>query len=211
MKGVIKVDSNVKKEIGNRLRKLRKGKGYSQTELSKEIEKKKDIVILEENEAGKNAISQLEKGKRGLTIDNALIYADIFNVSLDYIYRGTEDWKPEYKVIKEQLGLSDESINKLESMKKNKAYLISTLDYLLNPEKGTSFIELLQALQEHSSIKSQANMDKFKMYLSNSGIVKYEKNENPRITEKEAEYVSLFKISEIIRKIANEIKNKLIK
>lgn len=173
------MDSNVKREIGDRLRKLRKIKEYSQTELAKEIEKKKNIVILEENEAGKNAISQLEKGKRGLTIDNALIYADIFNVSLDYIYRGTENWKPEYKVIKEQLGLSDETLNKIEYMNKNERENLYLLDSIIKPSNSIPLDDLLEAIKEYVITDS-----------------------------KKDEIILLFNISRLAEKMAEELKKK---
>ena len=164
------------KEIGNRLRILRetreKGK-LSQSNLAKELEKKVKIIM--EGDTGKQTVSQLERGKRPLTLEMAHAYADIFGVSLDYIYCRQKDWKLEYKPIKELLGLSDGSINQIEYMESNNKYI---LDYLLNPQNGSSFIEWLSSLQEYLKMPREGK-------------------EERRI---------LFEITEIAREIASELK-----
>jgi len=92
-----------------RLKDLRNENNYSQREMAKKLsEFVKDRVLDGDN--GKNTVSQLENGARGITLDYAFAYADIFDVSLDYILGRTDDRKPINAPIKELTGLSDRAI-----------------------------------------------------------------------------------------------------
>lgn len=168
---------------GTRLFKLRKNKKLTQSELYDELQKKiakKEGTTVFATENGKQAICKIESGD-SLSLRNALAYAEFFNVSLDYIYRGTESYKPEYNIIKNTLGLSDDAIHKLEELNnKSNNNIIYVLNELLDPSRVDYFIELLQAFFDYR-------------------YVGYEPND--------VEYLSLFKINEIAKKIAYEFKD----
>lgn len=68
-------------------------------------------------ETGKQTVSQLERAKRGITLDYAFAYAEIFDVSLDYVLCKTDDWKHENKAIKDMTDLSDTTIKVLTEWK----------------------------------------------------------------------------------------------
>lgn len=171
------------KERGTRLFKLRKKKKLTQSELYDELQKiiaKNEGTTVFATENGKQAICKIESGD-SLSLRNALAYADFFNVSLDYIYRGTESYKPEYDIVKNTLGLSDDAIHKLEELNnKSNNNIIYVLNELLDPSRADYFIELLQAFFDYR-------------------YVGYEPND--------VEYLSLFKINEIAKKIAYEFKD----
>lgn len=107
------------KKVKKRLVELRKSKNLSQSELGLELNEmlntkmQKDANLDGEN--GKQTVSQLER-TRNLTIDFAFAYANIFNVSLDYILGWSDDFKPENKSIKEYTGLSDDAIKTLKEL-----------------------------------------------------------------------------------------------
>ena len=63
----------------NRLEVLRKSLGFSKKELSDKV----GISV--------NTISNIEKGKNQMSIDIALILANTFNVSLDWLYLKSEE------------------------------------------------------------------------------------------------------------------------
>lgn len=168
-------------EIGNRLFELRKKAGLTQTDMFNKLQKinnSDDWVSGGVN--GKQSISKLEKGVMNLSLKNAIAYAEFFNVSLDYLYFGANSYKSEYDTIKKILGFSDDAIHKLEELNNKSNNLIYVLNELLDPSKATYFIELLQAFFDYR-------------------YVGYEKDD--------IEYLSLFKINEIAKKIAYEFKN----
>ena len=74
------------------------------------------------NQSGAQTISHLENGRRLITPEIALAYAEIFNVSLDYIYGRTNHRNPEYANTEETLGLSDNAIRALLELKKEIIY-----------------------------------------------------------------------------------------
>lgn len=57
--------------------------------------------------SGAQTISHLENGRRQITPEIALAYAEIFDVSLDYIYGRIDFKNHEDKFIKEGLGISE--------------------------------------------------------------------------------------------------------
>lgn len=169
------------KERGKRLSELRIKAGLTQGELYDEIQKelaKKEKTTFHKNDNGKQVICKLEKGY-ALSIRNAMAYAEYFYVSLDYLYFGTENYKSEYDTIKGVLGFSNEAIRKLEELKNKSNNIIYVLNELLEPTRAGYFIELLQAWFDYR-------------------YVGYEPTNE--------EYLSLFKINEISKKIANEFK-----
>ena len=65
-------------DIAERLKELRKQRGYSQSELAKQLH------------VSKSTISMIELGSRQPSIEVMEMIADFFNVSLDYL-RGEDD------------------------------------------------------------------------------------------------------------------------
>ena len=206
----MKVVSNI--EIGKKLRAIRKKAGLSQRGLAK-IELKKNGFSEEQLETSsilnseESTISQIERGARSLTIDKAVTFAEIFNVSLDYFFRETESYKSEYEFIKEKFGFSDDALNKLEQLNKDNKEMTGVLNKLLSVDLLPFFVELLEAFSEHSYIgtKSLVSLYPGNTFLTSQNIKGYYKK--PIILKpKDLEYQSLFKISEISKNIANELK-----
>lgn len=187
------------KEIGLRLKELRENKNISQTNLSRKFSK--DYTM---GKSGKNTISQLERGARGLTIDFACEYAKYFNVSLDYLYGQTKNWKPEYKEIKEYIGLSDNTINKLEEINHNDKTPLYVLDYLFNME-NEKFIKFLSLLQKYATYdkESKAILSDLAKDLINTQNKKSNKDLD---TILDMQVILLFKITELTKSIANDFK-----
>ncbi len=73
-----KTEEEIKKEIGERITSLRKGKNETQADLAK---------ILSTTQ---NNISKIERGTNTITLDKMLILAKHYDVSLDYLCRGIE-------------------------------------------------------------------------------------------------------------------------
>lgn len=71
-----KESSAINKEIGKRVGELRECKDFTQEKLAAIL----DITP--------RHMAHIESGDRGLTVENAVILADEFDISLDYIYRG---------------------------------------------------------------------------------------------------------------------------
>lgn len=67
------------KECGENIKKLRKKQGLSQAELSKKIG------------IHTKTISKAERGVNGLSVDNLIIIAEFFGVTLDYLVKGKTD------------------------------------------------------------------------------------------------------------------------
>lgn len=113
------MNTNSRKDIiKTRIKGLRLDKQWSLREMGEELnsligyESNRNIMKLDDK-AGKETVSQLENGKRNITIELAVAYADIFNVSLDYILGRADNLKPEYEKIETQTGLSDNSLQEL--------------------------------------------------------------------------------------------------
>jgi len=102
---------------GPLLKKLREDKkkkavkGWSQPDFAKKLNEYVDKTW--DNENGKVTVSQLERGKRNITLEVALAYAEIFDVSLDYLCGRDSEPQPKHRNIKEDTLLSDNSIKQL--------------------------------------------------------------------------------------------------
>ena len=92
-----------------RLLELRKSRNYSQNEMAQKLS---ELVIDRalDGDNGKNTVSQLERGARGITLSYAFAYSEIFNVSLDYVLGRSVDWTPEYEEIRELTGWNNSTI-----------------------------------------------------------------------------------------------------
>lgn len=191
-------------EIGKRLRKLRKDAHLIQEKLFEELD---GDAKFSDSEYPKQTISKLENGIIGLSLTKAITYADYFNVSLDYLYRDTEYYKPEYEDIEKMLGFSNDALHKLEELNKKNKNTIDILNKLLSPNLAPLFIELLDALFEHSSVDIKARVSQYpgNTFLTEQNSKGYYKKPI-MLKPKDLEYQSLFKISEISKNIANELK-----
>ena len=212
------MDNNAK--IGKRCRALRKKKKltleglYDKLQITIAImnDKKPFIPKNKEEEAilpanRRQVISKIESGK-GLSLNNALAYSKYFNVSLNYLYFGEKNYKPEYEQLKNMLGLSDDALNKLEFLKNNNTNIINVLNKLLSPELATDFIDLLSKYHEYTTLKNQkvlvdrrgsrSTFDSFniKGYINNPSIS----------TSEDLEFISLFKISEQSKVVAKKLR-----
>lgn len=95
------MESN-KVSIGTRIKKLRESKGETQAEVATHLCVKRETV------------NQWENNTRDLKTEYTIKLADYFNTTCDYILRGLS---PNNVEINKILGLSEESIKKLQSFK----------------------------------------------------------------------------------------------
>jgi len=116
-----------KKRVAARIKELRNSRNWSQSKMACELDKRigrhpqsPHPVLVLDIDSGKQVVSDLERIKRGVTYDLAFTYADIFNVSLDYVLCKTNDKDTKNKETKESLGLSDDAIKVLETSFKQK-------------------------------------------------------------------------------------------
>ena len=143
-----------------------------------------------------------------------------FNISLDYIYLDKKHYKPEYEYIQKEFGLSDDALSKLEQLNKENKRAINMLNDLLSPSLSPIFMELLDALSEHSSIRTKTLVGQnpgntfftnytplVDQYLGNNNIEGYLKKPI-MLKPEDFEYLSLFKISELSRRMADKLKDK---
>ena len=65
--------------LGERIRELRNGRGWSQRELARKV-----------GAASKSVISYYELGERFPSYETLIRLADVFNVSTDFLLRGTD-------------------------------------------------------------------------------------------------------------------------
>lgn len=149
-------------KVSKRLAKLRTDNHYTQPELAKKV---KELIGLDkcekglslDGDTGKQTISQLECGRRGLTIELATAYSEIFGVSLDYLFCLSDDEQPSNKDIKEILHFSDKAISELKSFYENNTQDFNPLYKILNLiiENGMIFKIVDMAALHIISIKIQ--------------------------------------------------------
>ena len=114
-------------KVADRLKELRESKGWTLVDMSKELDKKigvfndesKHKLLILGADGGRSIIKDLETD-RTVTIGIASAYADIFGVSLDYIYGLTDEWQAGSKEIEDTLGLSKKAITVLRKARKYK-------------------------------------------------------------------------------------------
>ena len=203
--------------VGLRIKKLRIERKYTQPELFRKV---KDYLIKigdysyydYDDETGKQTLSQIENGSRGLKTNIIRAYATVLDTSLDYIMGRIDDWKIEYKEIKNVLGLSDESVSKIEIMNNNNKALSLSLDELINNDY---FVDLINAITEYKVIKEKVifentthiinkieDIQKFKLYDT------YKKSDFIQLKPEEALFLSEYKINSIFNKLTNNMLNK---
>jgi len=109
-----------KENVQKRLKELREKKNWSQNDMAQKLNEligydSASNVMNLDGETGKQTVSQLERGARGITIEIAFAYSEIFGTSLEYILGSSDDWQPENKTVKELTGLNDEAIKNLQN------------------------------------------------------------------------------------------------
>jgi len=102
-----------KKATGKLLKEMRESCNWNQSKMASELNALIGDALVLEGDTGKQRVSQFETGK-GITLPLAFAYAEIFGVSLDYIFGRSEHAKPEYGTAKEVTRLSDKAIENLQ-------------------------------------------------------------------------------------------------
>ena len=87
--------------IGERIKALRKDKGWGQALLAEKM----NVV--------QSLVAKVEGGKRNLTVEETIRLAEIFGTSTDYILRGI---KPDFVNVASDLGLSETAIENLRNV-----------------------------------------------------------------------------------------------
>jgi transcriptional regulator with XRE-family HTH domain len=113
---VQKVPSN----IGDRIRELREQKGWSQRELSRRVGINYSVM------------SRIESGQRPVEDDEILKFADIFEVSTDYLLGRSNDPSPVIEVAGKEIKLTPDEFKVFEEIKKHP---ILFHDLVSDPEK----------------------------------------------------------------------------
>lgn len=126
------------KEIGKRLKELRKENGYT-------LEKLAEIFNNHSKDVTKSAISRWENGSRSLGNITASLYSKVFNVSLDWLVNGTEPKFLPTKTEKENKELTIEDLTDLELQELNQILTLNSAMFF-NKESFTD--EQLQELKE---------------------------------------------------------------
>lgn len=146
-----------------KLKKLRIERGLSQSQLA-EILKNYDVGVDMEGDNGRQTISQLEtnnekKKNRNLTVAMATAYAKEFDVTLDYLFGLTDDYKHEYTDVKDVIGLSDKSILVLEILNSNIfGHLLQTIDFIIDDVLNSS--DLIKYEYEKAKILKDQKLSK---------------------------------------------------
>ena len=84
-------------KAGGRIREIRKRNGLSQREMAQKLAAIITNRVLDKSN-GKSTVSQMERGARGITLAYAFAYADIFNVSLDYVLGRSDGMQEEIRL-----------------------------------------------------------------------------------------------------------------
>jgi len=74
----------------------------------------------------RDCVSYWETGKRLIPMDKAILIADTFNVTVDYVLGRSDCTSVDNEYIHQQLGLSDNAINKLRTMAAHDKCLIES-------------------------------------------------------------------------------------
>ena len=189
------------KKASERLRDLRKSRNLSQSEMGGMLA----AVITErvlDSENGKNTVSQLERNARGITLEYAFAYADLFDVSLDYVLGHTDDWTPDNKNAKEATGLTDASIRKIREIGNN-AYGYGRHLHILNSIiENNEFSSLINKLNRYSIFSSTELQEG--VYSKKSESLLFETRE-VTVSYETFAAVSLYEACDILKSIAKSI------
>lgn len=125
------------KDIAKRLKALREQKELTLIDVAEKLDPYVNINLI--GNGGRSVISNLENQKQNLTIELAVAYSKVFNVSLEYILCQSDDMQPENKTIKVVLGLSDRAIEAIKNIKED----ISPIDELGYVPPNTEILDAL--------------------------------------------------------------------
>lgn len=201
-------------ERGNRLIELREKNNLTQIQLYNQIKefygevKKEYDIDPKRKDNGKQTISTAECGG-SLSVKNAIAISHIFGVSLDYIYLGTNSYKPEYDEIKNLTGLSDDALNTLEKLNKNDKTFIFVLNKFLGTKLSTDFATLLHSFFDYFKlkVKNKEITDEYIKYARSRGAkIKNSDDFSMEFYPKEREYTCLYKISTETKELADKFK-----
>ena len=156
-------------KAGSRIRDMRVINGLSQSEMAQKLAAIIKNRVLDKSN-GKNTVSQMERGARGITLAYAFAYADIFGVSLDYILGRSDDWHSTFKPVKELTGLSDEALATLERLSeeyKEPEGLQETLKKIAEFDKNWKMLEAGISVQLSAAKATDEEIEKLKGYAQN--------------------------------------------
>ena len=106
--------------IGERLKKLRNNRKLSLSKTAKLLEPYVDIQL--DGKSGETRISGIENSNANLTLELAIAYSKVFNVSLEYLFCLSDDMQPNDKGIREESGLTDIAISKIRDFSNTEVY-----------------------------------------------------------------------------------------
>lgn len=176
-----------KKIASTRLKELRTGKAWSLFQMGEELNKrvgyKGSGKMNMDGDTGKQTVSQLERNCRGITIDIAFAYADIFGVSLDYVFGRTDS----NKSVQEQIALDDGAIETLRTIPIKDSLVgepclspnaplrscTAVLNKLLSPKNSDTLFLLLSDIKRYLDIRELARVtiDELNVYSKENGCV----------------------------------------
>ena len=193
-----------KKIISERLKTLRKRKGFTQEKVADKLSFVREHY------------SRIEERGEHLTLYTLQKLAEIFETSVSYILGLTENEKPDYEVIGDSLGLNDKSIETLKQIKAfSEKYNTSDIDYinllLSDFNKAINFIENFGAYTDSTQQKYYLgipNSKEKKQHIPISELNDFEiKEEIYLVEQKENNYIFMgYSQYDLIEQL---IKNKL--
>lgn len=131
--------------IGERLKKLRNNRKLSLSKTAKLLEPYVDIQL--DGKSGETRISGIENSNANLTLELAIAYSKVFNVSLEYLFCLSDDMQPNDKGIREELGLTDIAISKIRDFSNTEVYpkQLEILNILFESDFMTELIQSLDS------------------------------------------------------------------
>lgn len=129
-----------KKLVSNRLKELRAANKLNQDKFAEKINMSKE------------AVQKWEQGKNVLTLDNAIEIAQLFDVSLDWLYGTTDE-------------LNNDAAKVLIALNKYFNIFVDDNGHL-TAEINNTVIDYFQKLHEAESIKSNISSEVFKVLIN---------------------------------------------
>lgn len=133
-----------KNSIPNRLREVREEyneqikDNYSKKKLSQNKKIKTLEYMADKCCVTKSVISKNETGASEPSLNTVITYADEFGVSVDYLLKRSNAKLPENFSISHELGLSDEAIKTLKSLKNTSPDLLALTNIIISGMDGES-------------------------------------------------------------------------
>ena len=123
----------------------------------------------------------------------------------------SDDWKHEYKEVKDVLGLSDESVSKIEILNTSNKGLSLSLDELINNDY---FNDLIYAITEYKELKNKIVLENSTHIINKIEDIQkfrlfdeYKKSDFIQLKPEEALFLSEYKINSIFNKLTNNMLN----